>query len=118
MNYNISFKVKVEGIDKYIEVGNCDTNIVWGVRQIITLVTGLDWKYDANNGRCINIIPCIKKGLCELQENPNRYRQYEDAECGKVEDIIKFFQRILNAWLEFRMEEDPEIVSVATFWIE
>ena len=49
MNYNISFKVKVEGIDKYIEVGNCDANIVWGVRRIITLVTGLDWKYDANN---------------------------------------------------------------------
>ena len=35
MSYNISFKVKAEGIDAYIPVGTCDANITWNVRKII-----------------------------------------------------------------------------------
>ena len=49
MSYDISFKVKVEGIDQYVNVGDCDANITWNVRKIITHSTGLEWKNDANN---------------------------------------------------------------------
>ena len=50
MSYDISFKVKVEGIDQYVNVGDCDANITWNVRKIITNSTGLEWKNEANNG--------------------------------------------------------------------
>jgi hypothetical protein len=29
MSYDIAFKVKVEGIDKYVEAGHCDANTTW-----------------------------------------------------------------------------------------
>ena len=35
MSYDISFKVKVEGVDAYVTVGACDANITWNVRKII-----------------------------------------------------------------------------------
>ena len=44
MSYNISFKVKVEGVDTYVPVGTCDANITWNARKIIEKSTGLEWK--------------------------------------------------------------------------
>lgn len=44
MSYDISFRVKVEGLDKWVDVGDCDANITWNVRKIIELSTGLPWK--------------------------------------------------------------------------
>lgn len=77
MNYDISFKVKVEGLDKYVEVGNCNANITYNVREIITRSTGLEWENCENNGLCVDVIPYIKRGLNELRANPNKYKQYE-----------------------------------------
>ena len=41
MSYDITFTVKVEGIDQYVPIGSCDANITWNVRKIIELSTGL-----------------------------------------------------------------------------
>ena len=43
MSYDITFKVKLEGIDQYVPIGDCDANITWNVRDIIKLSTGLPW---------------------------------------------------------------------------
>ena len=43
MSYDISFKVKVEGLeDTYVRVGECDANITWNVRGMIGKSTGLE----------------------------------------------------------------------------
>ena len=42
MSYDISFKVKVEGVDAYVPVGACDANITWNARKIIEKSTGLE----------------------------------------------------------------------------
>lgn len=118
MSYDISFKVKVEGIDKYVKVGNCNANIPYNVREIIARSTGLEWKNCKNNGLCVDVIPYIKRGLNELRANPNKYKQYEpDNGWGTVKDIDKFFCGIIAAWCYLEWQ-DPEIASVATFWIE
>lgn len=118
MHYDISFKVKVEGIDKYVEVGNCNANITYNVREIITRSTGLEWKNCENNGLCVDIIPYIRKGLHELNLNRENCTQYEDLNgWGTVSDTMKFFMQILDAW-DYLELQDPEIASVATFWIE
>lgn len=44
MSYDISFKVKVEGVDAYVPVGTCDANTTWNNRKIIVKSTGLKWK--------------------------------------------------------------------------
>lgn len=119
MSYDISFKVKVEGVDKYIEVGDCNANITWNVREIITKSTGLEWKNEENNGLCKNIIPFIKKGCAELINHPEKYRKYEAARgYGTVKGTIKFFKNIIESWERFKEYGDEEVVNVATFWIE
>ena len=39
MSYDITFKVKVEGVDQYVPIGSCDANITWNAREIIELST-------------------------------------------------------------------------------
>ena len=41
MNYDINFKVKVEGIDFWVEPYNCSANTTWNVREMIRKSTGL-----------------------------------------------------------------------------
>lgn len=117
MSYDISFKVKVEGVDAYVEVGECYANITWNVRKIIELSTGLPWNNEENNGLCVDVIPKIAQGLAELQNNPKKYIPYEAKNgWGTVDGTKRFFQDILKAWDDFvRFHE--ELVPVVTFWI-
>jgi hypothetical protein len=118
MSYDISFKVKVEGANRYVEVGNCDANITWNVRKIIELSTGLPWKNEANNGLVKDIIPRIEKGLLELRSNPEKYKSYEAPNgWGTVDGAKYFFRQILKAW-ECFIRDHEELADVVTFWIE
>ena len=99
MSYDIRFKVKVEGIDTYVEVGDCDANITWNVREIIVKSTGLLWNNVANNGLCKDVIPFIENGYAELVLYPEKYRAYEASNgWGTVEGTARFFKRIIEAW--------------------
>lgn len=119
MSYDIRFKAKIEGVDKYVEVGECNANITWNVRKIITLSTGLPWKNCENNGFCKDVMPMIAHGLQELLEHPEKYKPYESPNgWGTVRGVIGFFQNVLGYWHEFCEDEDPSLVEVTTFWIE
>ena len=118
MSYDISFKVKVEGVDKYVSVGNCDANTTWNVREMIVKSTGLQWKNCENNGLCKDVIPFIEKGYKELTRYPEKYIQYEASNgWGTVESTKEFFKDILFAW-EQLCKDSPEMSEAATFWIE
>ena len=118
MSYGIAFKVKVEGIDKYVEVGDCDANITWNVRDIITRSTGLPWKNEENNGLCKDVIPHIVKGYHELLVNGEKYKQFEASNgWGTVHGTIRFFRRIIDSWRQF-CRWHPELIDVTTFWID
>ena len=118
MSYDISFKAKLEGIDRYLDLGYCEANITYNVREIITRSTGLPWNNCENNGYCKDIIPAIAGGLKELISNGSAYKQYEAANgWGTVKGTIHFFQDIINAWTNM-MEDDEELCEIATFWIE
>lgn len=117
MSYDISFRVKVEGIDKYVVVGDCDANITWNVRKIIEMSTGLPWENEANNGLCIDVIPKIEQGLQELRKNPQKYKPYEASNgWGTVRGTIGFYETILEAWKDF-IRWYEYLVPVVTFWI-
>lgn len=118
MSYDITFRVRVADTDKYVDVGWCDANITWNVREIITRSTGLEWLNEQNNGACVDIMPSIQKGYNELCAHPEKYKPYEaENGWGTVEGTKKFFKNILDSWNEYAAGEDPEIVSAATFWI-
>lgn len=114
MSYDIDFRVKVEGIDKYVSVGNCNANITWNVREMIEISTGLEWVNEANNGLCKDIIPSIEHGYSELVCFPQKYRKYEAINgWGTIEGCKRFFEEIISAYQEL----DDELKEVATFWI-
>lgn len=118
MSYDVSFKVKAEGIDRFVRVGECSINITWNVRDIITKSTGLEWKNEENNGLCKDIIPKIEAGLLELRRNGSKYKKYESPNgWGTVAGTIRFFRDVLDAW-DILLAEDEELAGVATFWIE
>lgn len=119
MSYDIRFKVKIEGIDKYVVVGECDANITWNVGEIIRRSTGLPWKNEENNGLVKDVIENICRGREELKRHPEKYRQYEAPNgWGTVKGTIRFFESIYNAWIRLLAYEGEEIANVATFWIE
>lgn len=118
MSYDISFKVKVEGIDKWVRVGDCEANITWNVGEMIRVSTGLPWNNEENNGLCSEVIPKIRNGLRELISRSDYYRQYNAPNgWGTVESTIRFFREILQCWDNLKKYE-PDIAEVATFWIE
>lgn len=120
MSYDISFKVKVEGIDKYIPVGECSANITWNVGKMIRKSTGLEWNNEENNGLVKDIIPFIIKGYEELSTNPEKYKKYEDKNgWGTVSGTRKFFNQILVDWENFIEDSfTKDLKDVVTFWIE
>ena len=118
MSYDISFRVKVEGIDRYVPVGSQSANITWNVGEIIRRSTGLEWKNEQNNGLCVDVIPKIKAGLQELKTHPSKYKKYEASNgWGTVDGTIRFFELIIREWDELVFFEGTEIAEIATFWI-
>ena len=119
MSYDITFKVKVEGVDQYVPIGSCDANITWNARKIIELSTGLPWLNEENNGFCKDVIAKIADGSAELHKNPEKYKPYEAKNgWGTVEGTKRFFNQILEDWENLREEYGDEIANVTTFWIE
>lgn len=118
MSYDIAFKVKVEGVDKYVEVGDCSANTTWNVRKMIEVATGLPWINEANNGLCVDVIPQILKGYAELLNYPEKYKQYEAKNgWGTVDGTLRFFKQIIDDW-EIFARWNEELAPVTTFWIE
>ena len=118
MGYDISFKVKVEGKDIYVPVGDCEAGTTWNVRDIIVKSTGLEWKNEASNGLVKDVMPSIKRGIGELTAHPERYKPLEAKNgWGSVESTIRFFEDIYTAYKELRWQ-NPELLEVAEFWID
>lgn len=117
MSYDISFKVKVEGVNEYLTVGDCTANITYNVRDIIVKSTGLSWNNESNNGYCKHVIPKIIIGYNNLINNPQEYKKYESHNgWGTVGGTIRFFKDIIDAW-EDLVKYHNSIAEVATFWI-
>jgi hypothetical protein len=119
MSYDISFRVKIQDMDIYFEVGNCEANITWNLRAMIVQSTGLEWKNGENNGLCKKVIPHIYRGYTELVTYPEKYKQYESPNgWGTVESCKKFFLQIINDWTNFCNDwETRDLVDVTYFWI-
>lgn len=120
MSYDVSFKVKVEGVDKYVPVGDCQANITWNLREMIVKSTGLEWKNEENNGLCKDVVPHIIKGLAELTAHPSKYRQYEAPNgWGTIDGCKRFFKNIISSWEDFCEDSwTRDLADVTYFWIE
>ena len=121
MSYDISFKVKVDGLkDHYVDIGYCDANITYNLRDMIINSTKLPWENCKNNGLCRDIIPYIAKGYTELSNHPEKYKKYEAPNgWGTINGCKKFFLQIINDWNAFCSDSwTRDLTDVTYFWIE
>lgn len=78
MSYDISYRVQCKDDPKlWADVGNCEANTTWNLREMIQKSTGLEWKNEEDNGLVKDVIPFIIHGLEELERFPDKYKQYE-----------------------------------------
>ena len=119
MSYEIKFKVKIEGVDKWVQVCYPVANITSNVRGMIQAATGLKWHNGTNNGLCGDVMPKIANGLYELRFKPSLYKQYESPNgWGTVEGTKRFFEQILQSWEGYVEEYGEDVAAVTTFWVE
>lgn len=119
MSYDVSFRVKIEGLNKYIEVESV-ANITWNVRELIKQSSGWDIKNEDENGFIKDWIPMIENGIEELTNNPEKYRQYEAKNgWGTVESTLGFYKDCLNKYREYKNSifTDKDIFNVTYVYV-
>lgn len=117
MSYDVSFRVKVEGTDVWIPIGDCRANITYNVGELIRKSTGLPWVNEANNGFVKHVIVRIERGLDELRNHPEKYKSLESPNgWGTVEGTISFFEKLIDYWHTL-LSDYESLADVATLWI-
>ena len=120
MSYDVSIKVKVEGIDKYIAPKDESCNITWNVRDLIKQSSGWDIHNEASNGPVKEWEEKILTGIKELSCHPEKYKQYEAPNgWGTVRGTLDFYRRCYDMIRDF--EEDyytRDLLPVAVVWVE
>lgn len=121
MSYDVSFRVKVEGLkDVYVEPcrNSSDANITWNVREMIIKSTGLEnWCAEGVVGLCKDVIPHIADGLAELERYPEKYKQYEaENGWGTVSGCKHFFTWILKDWATYTEDYSTRDLADVTYF--
>lgn len=119
MSYDVSFRVKIEGLNKYIKVESV-ANITYNVRELIKQSSGWDIKNEDENGFVKDWIPMIEKGIEELTNNPDKYKQYEaETGWGTVEGTLKFYKKCLEEYTRYKNDifTDKDIFNVTYVYV-
>lgn len=117
MSYDIGIRVKVEGLDEYVEVSEIGPNITWNVRELIKQSSGWDIENEASNGPVLPWLEKIIHGLKELETKPLRYKQYESPNgWGTVRGTIGFYRTCIEMVEEF-MRDYERLLPVAVIWV-
>lgn len=122
MSYSISFRVKVEGTNEYVEPSfvireGIHPNITWNVRELIEQSSGWDIQNEGPNGTIKEWAEKIKEGKKNLAENPEKYRKYESPNgWGTVEGTLHFYKDCLSMIADFIMDYE-NLVDVAIVWV-
>lgn len=115
--YRVVYKAKIEGTEKYISLNYCNAKIESSLRDMITALTGIEWKFGSNVGYCKCVIPHISRGLTELAQHEKKFTQYDVYGGFGIGKTKRFFAEIIGSW-EMLERQCPEISQVASFWIE
>ena len=118
MSYDISYRVQCKDDPKlWADVGNCEANITYNLREMIQKSTGLEWKNEEDNGLVKDVIPFIIHGLEELERFPDKYKQYESPNgWGTVKGLKHFFAWVINDWTSYCEDYSTENLADVTYF--
>ena len=101
MSYDVSFKVKLEGTNQWIYVGDSWINHTSNTSAMIKEVCG-SYPSDWNGKRCADMYPVLMQGASLLNLYPQRCRQFEpDNGWGTVESTKDFLMQIADNCYKF-----------------
>ena len=119
MSYDVSIRVKVEGVDRHVTVCNLG-NITWNVRELIFHSSGWDIQNEASNGEVLPWLEKIKHGIQELEKHPLKYKKYESPNgWGTVGGTWRFYRDCVDnaeGWL--RLEDGEQLLPAAVIWVD
>lgn len=117
MSYDVSIKVKVEGLDHYVFVYDLG-NITWNVRELIRQSSGWDIKNEAPNGPLQPWLEKIRAGIKELEQHPGKYRQYEARNgWGTVEGTLEFYRHCVHNAEKF-LKRRKQLLPAAVVYVD
>lgn len=118
MSYDISFKVKVQDKPVYVELDVGSANITWNVKELIRQSSGWSIKNCKLNEPVQEWIEFIKRGIHELETNPDKYRQYEGSNgWGTVEGTLDFYRNCMEMYAEL-IECYEELADVSYVYVD
>ena len=116
MSYDVSIRVKAEGVDAYVEA-EWLSNITWNVKELIKQSSGWDIRNCDTNGPVMPWLDKIEAGIRELVGRPEVYRQYEAKNgWGTVEGTLTFFKDCRDKAREW-MEDNETLIPAAVIWV-
>lgn len=95
MSYDIEFQVKTE-YGQFIKIGEPNhASPTFNLGKMLR--TAMDWDFEQFTPyRVSDVLPKIQEGLTRLEQNPEKYRQYEpENKWGTVETAITVLKSLL-----------------------
>lgn len=117
MSYDVSIRLPVKGLeDRYVEVADLG-NITWNVRELIKQSSGWEIKNESNNGDLLPWMQMIRRGISELENNPDQYRQYESPNgWGTIQGTLNFYKYCIEnaeGWISW----SEDLLPAAVVWV-
>ena len=94
MDYNVQLRVKMQD-NKWITLGD-NHNIPWGVRDLVEASSGWSIINCQTAGTASEFIPKLKRGILELSNHPQSYKNYEiEHGFGTIKEVLAFYENFL-----------------------
>lgn len=101
VSYWVGFKVKVEGMDKYIELDsfNYTCNLGMAMRVASGTEKGIVELHQKKAEECL---PILNKMIDEFTKHPDKYKQYEPANgWGSLQTCLTFLHKLKSKCEEY-----------------
>ena len=95
MKYSIFLRLKMQD-NKWLTMGARHT-IPWDTRELIAKSSGWLIMNSETMGKANELIPKLQKGILELSQNPNNYKNHDTpTETSIVEGTLDFYYQLLK----------------------
>lgn len=107
MSFDIRIGVKVEGLDKIVEIGEPElANPTYNLGKMFRACTGWDFK-QREYYRCSEVIEKIEHGIRELRTRPSAYKELKPSNgWGNLDDAIRVLES-MRVYIYERAEDIP-----------
>ena len=95
MKYRFYLRVRLQN-DSWVKVGESH-EIQWDIRDLIKASSGWLIVNQEKIGMASDFVPMLHKGIMELQNSSDTYREYEmTLGLGTIKNVLSFYKGLLH----------------------